>query len=115
MIGPETEETVMKKSFLTKEQIDYVVKMMIGAIAYSALFGFLQGESILKDMEAGVCGTQRKYLVITDRRQAIATAAALSAKGDLILIAGKGHETYQEICGVRHHFDDMEEIKNILK
>jgi UDP-N-acetylmuramoyl-L-alanyl-D-glutamate--2,6-diaminopimelate ligase len=72
-------------------------------------------ESILKDMEAGVCGTQRKYLVITDRRQAIATAAALSAKGDLILIAGKGHETYQEICGVRHHFDDMEEIKNILK
>ncbi len=72
-------------------------------------------ESILKDMEAGVCGTQRKYLVITDRRQAIATAAALSAKGDLILIAGKGHETYQEICGVRHHFDDMEEIKNVLK
>ena len=72
-------------------------------------------EDILNDMESGVKEMQRRYLMITDRRQAIATAAALATNGDIILIAGKGHETYQEICGVRHHFDDMEEIKNVLK
>jgi UDP-N-acetylmuramoyl-L-alanyl-D-glutamate--2,6-diaminopimelate ligase len=72
-------------------------------------------EDILTDMESGVVDSDKKYLIITDRRQAIATAAALATAGDIILIAGKGHETYQEICGVRHHFDDMEEIKNVLK
>ncbi|MBR6495725.1 MAG: UDP-N-acetylmuramoyl-L-alanyl-D-glutamate--2,6-diaminopimelate ligase, partial [Rikenellaceae bacterium] len=72
-------------------------------------------EDILADMESGVKDSDKKYLIITDRRQAIATAAALATGNDIILIAGKGHETYQEICGVRHHFDDMEEIKNVLK
>jgi UDP-N-acetylmuramoyl-L-alanyl-D-glutamate--2,6-diaminopimelate ligase len=72
-------------------------------------------EDILTDMESGVVDSDKKYLIITDRRQAIATAAALATGNDIILIAGKGHETYQEICGVRHHFDDMEEIKNVLK
>ena len=72
-------------------------------------------EDILADMESGVIDLDKKYLSITDRRQAIATAAALASVGDIVLIAGKGHETYQEICGVRHHFDDMEEIKNVLK
>ena len=71
-------------------------------------------EDILADMESGVIDSGKKYLIITDRRQAIATAAALATAGDIILIAGKGHETYQEICGVRHHFDDMEEIKTYL-
>ena len=52
-----------------------------------------------------------KTLTITDRREAIRTAAALAQTGDVILIAGKGHEPYQEIEGVKHHFDDHEEVR----
>jgi UDP-N-acetylmuramoyl-L-alanyl-D-glutamate--2,6-diaminopimelate ligase len=53
----------------------------------------------------------KKSLSIADRREAIRTAFALSQPGDIILIAGKGHEKYQEIMGVKHPFDDLEEIK----
>lgn len=68
-------------------------------------------EQIIADMEAGLDDvTRARTLSVTDRRQAIRTAAALARPGDVILIAGKGHETYQEINGVRHHFDDREEI-----
>ena len=68
-------------------------------------------EQIIADMEAGLDDvTSTKTLSVTDRRQAIRTAAALARPGDVILIAGKGHETYQEINCVRHHFDDREEI-----
>jgi len=64
---------------------------------------------ILKDMEVGVSPTnKRKTLTIADRREAIKTACHLAKPGDIILIAGKGHEKYQEINGVRHHFDDKE-------
>ncbi len=67
---------------------------------------------ILADMEAGVDALSRKNtLVIENRREAIKTAALLAQPGDIILIAGKGHEDYQEINGVKHHFDDREEIK----
>jgi UDP-N-acetylmuramoyl-L-alanyl-D-glutamate--2,6-diaminopimelate ligase len=68
---------------------------------------------IIKDMEAGV-GAQHKNKVISieSRREAIKTAALLAQPGDIILIAGKGHENYQEINGVKHHFDDREEIRN---
>ncbi len=67
---------------------------------------------IIKDMEAGVGAAYRnKVLSIENRREAIKTAAMLANPGDIILIAGKGHENYQEINGVKHHFDDMEEIK----
>ena len=66
-------------------------------------------EAILKDMEAGVSPTnKRKTLTITDRREAIKTACHLAKPGDIILVAGKGHEKYQEINGVRYHFDDKE-------
>ncbi len=66
-------------------------------------------EAILDEMEAGLNVTQRrKVLRITDRKEAIKTACSLAAPGDIILIAGKGHETYQEIAGVKHHFDDRE-------
>lgn len=67
---------------------------------------------IIKDMEAGVgAAYQNKVLSIENRREAIKTAAMLAKPGDIILIAGKGHENYQEINGVKHHFDDVEEIK----
>jgi len=68
---------------------------------------------ILKDMEAGVQPQfKNKVVTIESRRDAIKTAAMLAQPGDIILIAGKGHENYQEINGVKHHFDDKEEIKN---
>lgn len=67
-------------------------------------------ESILEDMKEGITDMS-KVFCITDRREAIKLAAQLaSSKNDIILIAGKGHETYQEINGVKHHFDDKEEI-----
>jgi UDP-N-acetylmuramoyl-L-alanyl-D-glutamate--2,6-diaminopimelate ligase len=70
-------------------------------------------EEIIDDMEAGITpDLKRKTLRISDRREAIKTAVMLANPGDVILIAGKGHETYQEIMGVKHHFDDMEELKN---
>jgi len=70
---------------------------------------------ILHDMEAGLDDTMRPTtLSIVDRREAIRTAAALAQPGDVVLIAGKGHEDYQEIKGVRHHFDDREVIAEII-
>lgn len=72
-------------------------------------------EVILDEMEKGVePQNYKKLLRITDRKQAIKTACQLAQPNDIILIAGKGHETYQEINGVRHHFDDMETVKEIL-
>jgi UDP-N-acetylmuramoyl-L-alanyl-D-glutamate--2,6-diaminopimelate ligase len=72
-------------------------------------------EKIIDDMEAGLSpDLRRNTLRITDRREAIKTAVMLAEKGDVILIAGKGHEPYQEIKGVRHHFDDREEVKTAL-
>ena len=56
----------------------------------------------------------KKTLSIVDRYQAIKVATQLAGPNDIILIAGKGHETYQEIKGVRHHFDDMETVKELL-
>lgn len=71
---------------------------------------------ILRDMEAGLDNSGRvKTLSIADRREAIRTAAMLAQKGDVILIAGKGHEDYQEIKGVKHHFDDREVVAEIFK
>lgn len=77
---------------------------------------FEQPEDILKDMEAGLDTPelQERSTSITDRREAILHAASIASKGDVILIAGKGHEDYQEVCGVKHHFDDREEIRKAL-
>jgi UDP-N-acetylmuramoyl-L-alanyl-D-glutamate--2,6-diaminopimelate ligase len=70
-------------------------------------------ERILDDMEKGISpDLKRKTLRIADRREAIKTAVMLADPGDVILIAGKGHENYQEIMGVKHHFDDKEELNN---
>ena len=57
----------------------------------------------------------KKTLGIADRKEAIRTACMLAEKGDVILVAGKGHENYQEIKGVKHHFDDKEVLKEIFK
>jgi UDP-N-acetylmuramoyl-L-alanyl-D-glutamate--2,6-diaminopimelate ligase len=70
-------------------------------------------QTILNEMEFGVSAENyKKTLSILDRRQAIKTACKFSESGDIILVAGKGHEDYQEINGVRTHFDDLEEVKN---
>lgn len=72
-------------------------------------------QAILDDMLAGLDDEQkRSVLVIADRREAIKTAAALAQRGDVILVAGKGHENYQIVKGVKHHFDDHEEVRNAL-
>lgn len=71
--------------------------------------------AIIRDMEEGLDDKARaKTLSITDRREAIRTATAIALPGDVILIAGKGHEDYQEIQGVKHHFDDREVIQQII-
>lgn len=72
-------------------------------------------EDIIADMEKGVeAGQQNRVLSIVSRHEAIKTAIFLANPGDLILVAGKGHENYQEINGVKHHFDDREEIEKMF-
>ena len=69
-------------------------------------------QEIIIDMLAGLDAKQmKKVLTIVDRREAIRTACMMAQKGDVILIAGKGHEDYQEVKGVKHHFDDREEVR----
>ena len=76
---------------------------------------FEEPENIINDMLAGLDTKQMKKVVsIVDRREAIRTACMMAEKGDVILIAGKGHEDYQEIQGVKHHFDDKEVVKEIF-
>ncbi len=73
-------------------------------------------EQIIADMEAGVePHVRQKVLSIVNRKEAIRTACMLAAPGDIILVAGKGHEDYQEINGVKHHFDDKEVIAEFFK
>ena len=72
-------------------------------------------EMILRDMEVGLPDEARpRTLTITDRRQAIRTACQLAQAGDVVLVAGKGHENYQEIQGVKHHFDDREQVEAVF-
>ena len=77
---------------------------------------FEEPQDIINDMLAGLDTKQMKKVVtIVDRKEAIKTAAMLAQKGDVILIAGKGHEDYQEIKGVKHHFDDREIVREIFQ
>jgi UDP-N-acetylmuramoyl-L-alanyl-D-glutamate--2,6-diaminopimelate ligase len=72
-------------------------------------------EEILNDMEQGLTSAaKRKYIKIVDRREAIKAAISFANPGDIILIAGKGHEKYQEIKGVKNHFDDKEQLQNLF-
>ena len=72
-----------------------------------------KAQDIIDEMEAGVSAENfRKTLSIVDRKQAIKTACKFAKTGDIILIAGKGHEDYQEVNGERFQFDDLKEVKN---
>lgn len=72
-------------------------------------------DEIIHEMEKGIPVTARKKCIsITDRREAIRTAVTLSKKKDIILVAGKGHEKYQEIKGVKNHFDDKEVLAEMF-
>lgn len=76
---------------------------------------FEEPQDIIDDMLAGLNDHQkRKALTIVDRKEAIRTACMLAGKGDVVLVAGKGHEDYQEVKGVKHHFDDKEVVKEIM-
>jgi UDP-N-acetylmuramoyl-L-alanyl-D-glutamate--2,6-diaminopimelate ligase len=73
-------------------------------------------QQILNEMEAGLSSAaKRKYISIADRKQAIKTAVSMANAEDIVLIAGKGHEKYQEINGVKHHFDDKEVLKEMFE
>jgi UDP-N-acetylmuramoyl-L-alanyl-D-glutamate--2,6-diaminopimelate ligase len=77
---------------------------------------FEEPQDIINDMLAGLNAQQMKKVIsIADRKEAIKTATMLAQKGDVILIAGKGHEDYQEIKGVKHHFDDREVVREIFQ
>ena len=77
---------------------------------------FEEPQDIINDMLAGITDEERsKVLSIVDRKEAIPTACMLAKKGDVILVAGKGHENYQEIKGVKHHFDDKEVLLEIFQ
>ena len=76
---------------------------------------FEEPQDIINDMLDGLNAQQlKKVISIVDRKEAIRTACMMAQKGDVILVAGKGHETYQEIKGVKHHFDDKEILNNIF-
>jgi UDP-N-acetylmuramoyl-L-alanyl-D-glutamate--2,6-diaminopimelate ligase len=71
---------------------------------------------IIQDMEKGLpVAAKRKYLSIVDRKEAIKTAISLAKPEDIILIAGKGHEKYQEVKGVKYHFDDKEVVREMFE
>lgn len=71
---------------------------------------------IIREMQTGIGPSDaRKTLVIADREEAIKTACMMANEKDIILVAGKGHETYQEIKGVKHPFDDREVVERMLK
>ena len=76
---------------------------------------FEEPQDIINDMLEGLTPAQRNSVVtIVDRREAIRTACLLAQKGDVILVAGKGHETYQDVKGVKHHFDDKEVLREVF-
>lgn len=98
-----------KRPMMAREAVDGSWK----AILTSDNPRFEEPQDILNDMIAGLDIIQKaKSLTIVDRREAIKTAGALAQPGDVVLVAGKGHEDYQIIQGVKHHFDDREEVKN---
>ncbi len=68
-------------------------------------------ETIISEVEEGIKGTGCQYVTITDRKEGIRYGLSMAKPGDLVLVAGKGHEDYQIIGKVKHHFDDEEVIR----
>jgi UDP-N-acetylmuramoyl-L-alanyl-D-glutamate--2,6-diaminopimelate ligase len=100
-----------KRPLMAQTALDYSDKLILT----SDNPRFEEPADILLDMEAGIGHDKYKVLIIENREQAIKTACMMANKGDIILVAGKGHETYQEIKGVKHHFDDIEVLTECLK
>lgn len=101
-----------KRPLMAREAVKYSDKVIIT----SDNPRFEEPDAIIADMLAGLeTQDMQKVLTITDRRQAIHTACMLAGKGDVILVAGKGHEDYQEIKGVKHHFDDHEIVRETFQ
>ena len=69
---------------------------------------------IIKDIEEGISKTKGKYEIVVDRKEAIKKAINMMTKKDIVILAGKGHETYQEINGKKYPFDEREIVKEIL-
>ena len=100
-----------KRPLMAKEAVKNSDKVIITSDNPS----FEEPQDIINDMLAGLTATQMKKVIsIVDRKEAIRTACMLAQKGDVILVAGKGHEDYQEIKGVKHHFDDREILRSIF-
>ena len=100
-----------KRPLMAKE----AVKLSDQVILPSDNPRFEEPNDIIQDMVAGLSkADMERTLCITDRTQAIKTATMLAKKGDVILVAGKGHEDYQDIKGVKHHFDDREKLREIF-
>ena len=76
---------------------------------------FEEPQDIINDIKTGIAKTDGKYVEICDRKEAIKYAIEHGEPGDVIVLAGKGHEDYQEICGVKHPMDERELIKEVLE
>ena len=101
-----------KRPLMAQEAVKYSDKVILT----SDNPRFEEPQDIINDMLEGVSAQdRRKVLVIVDRKEAIRTACMLATANDVVLVAGKGHEDYQEIKGVKHHFDDKEVIRDIFE
>lgn len=100
-----------KRPLMAKESVKYSEQVILT----SDNPRFEEPDAIIDDMTAGLDNNEmKKVLCITDRKQAIKTAVMMANAGDVILIAGKGHEDYQDVKGVKHHFDDREVVKEFI-
>ena len=98
-----------KRPLMAKECVKYSDKVIIT----SDNPRFEEPRDIINDMLAGLSSDDmHKVITIEDRREAIRTACMMAVEADVVLIAGKGHEDYQEIKGVKHHFDDHEVVRD---
>ena len=97
---------------LTDEQL---VDAGIGADLVRMSVGIENADDIIDDIKIGIGKTDGKYVEIIDRKEAIRYAIDEAEVGDVIVLAGKGHEDYQEIKGVKHHFSDREAVEKIVK
>lgn len=100
-----------KRPLMAKESVKYSEQVILT----SDNPRFEEPDAIIEDMTAGLDNNEmKKVLCITDRKQAIKTAIMMANAGDVILIAGKGHEDYQDVKGVKHHFDDREIVREFI-